>query len=189
MDALYPQAHRMARFYALLSPSIVQEELGVDRGRAEALLAELERRGAVGPVFIELSRARESRISMVNDPSSGGLPPALRLRSPEAGRMAAVSAALGLVVGLAAVVGVVVWLSPIVAALPGLVAFSADAARFVAFIVLPPVAGFGAGKLVEFLFAPEEGVVPYRVQQARRVAWTLFGMAAFAFGLAVLVRS
>lgn len=73
-DDLYPAAFRLARLYAILSPRVLMRDLKVDRSRAEALLAELERRGAVGPTLIKGTGARESRINVVEDEAPGGLP-------------------------------------------------------------------------------------------------------------------
>lgn len=72
MDELYPAAYRLARLYAILSPRILMRDLDVDRARAEVLLAELERQGAVGPTVIKGTGARESRVNVVEDAARGG---------------------------------------------------------------------------------------------------------------------
>jgi hypothetical protein len=73
-DDLYPAAFRLARLYAILSPRVVMRDLRVDRDRAEALLVELERQGAVGPAVIKGTGARESRVNIVEDEPGGGGP-------------------------------------------------------------------------------------------------------------------
>jgi hypothetical protein len=96
-DELYPAAFRLARMYAILSPRVVMRDLKVDRDRAEALLVELERHGAVGPTVIKGTGARESRVNIVEDePAGGGAP--MAASNPAVGRrMVALALACALI--------------------------------------------------------------------------------------------
>ena len=108
MDELYPAAYRLARLYAILSPRVLMRDLNVDRDRAEALLVELERQGAVGPTVIKGTGARESRVNVVEDPARGGGAPVVA-SDAAVGRRMVLLGAVGAFVGLAFVAGLT-WL-------------------------------------------------------------------------------
>lgn len=107
MDELYPAAYRLARLYAILSPRVLMRDLRVDRDRAEALLDELERQGAVGPTVIKGTGARESRVNVVEDPARAG--PVVAASDASIGRRMVLLGVLGAAVGLA-VVAALTWL-------------------------------------------------------------------------------
>jgi hypothetical protein len=168
VDELYPAAFRLARLYAILSPRVLMRELRVDRERAEALLVELERQGAVGPTVIKGTGARESRVNIVEDPARGGT--VVVPSDPRTGRRMLLLAALGALVGLA-VVGLLTWLrvgdavvryfavelgSPILAA-----------------VVRSGLPSFGllAGYLAEYPFRRAEDFAPYWAIRAHGWIW------------------
>jgi hypothetical protein len=107
-DELYPAAYRLARLYAILSPRVLIRDLNVDRERAEALLVELERHGAVGPTVIKGTGARESRVNVVEDEAPGG-GPAMAASDPRIGWRMVVVGVVCALVGLG-LVGLLTWL-------------------------------------------------------------------------------
>ena len=173
-DELYPAAYRLARMYAILSPRVLMRDLSVDRPRADALLAELERRGAVGQTVIKGTAARESLVNIVEDRPAAG--PAVAGTDPGVGRRALAKAAGCALVGLAVVawltslqVGEVVnrWLnvqlgSPILAA--------------VIRSTLPSI-GLLAGYLLEAPLRRNEDLAPYWAIRARGWVWSAATLA------------
>jgi len=189
-DPLLPAAYRLARFYAMLSPGILQQELGVDRARAERLIEGLAARGVLGPVFVERSGARESLINMVNERAGDvALPPALPVARAAAGRGAIAVAAIGVALGLAACVGLILsGLALRAAGLLGIQAASPALAQVFGLLVLPAAAGWGVGALLERVLGPDEAIVPYGALRARQALWTLYATAAIGLGAAQLFR-
>ncbi len=186
-DPLLPAAYRLALFYALLSPGILQRELGVDRARAERLIEQLVARGALGPVFIERTGARESLVNMVNRRADDAdLPPAASLAQATRSRPAMLSTVVGVALGLALCAALALGgLGLRAASLLGLAALSPGLAQIAGLLVLPTGAGWALGAGVERLLGPDEASVPYRALRFRRGLWT--GYAALAIGLGMLL--
>jgi len=189
-DPLLPAAHRLARFYAMLSPGILQQELGVDRARAERLIEMLVARGVLGPVFVERSGARESLINMVNERAGDvSMPPVQPVARAAAGRRSLAVAAVGIVLGLVTCVGLILsGLALRAAELLGIHAISPALAQVFGLLVLPAAAGRSVGALLERMLGPDEANVPYGALRARQALWTLYAAAAIGFGAAQLFR-
>jgi hypothetical protein len=189
-DPLLPSALRLARFYALLSPGILQQELGVDRVRAERLIESLVERGALGPVFVERSGARESLVNMVNERTGEvSLPPAVPIARASAGRRAVVATSLGIVLGLATCIALsLAGLGERFVGLLGVPLVSPALARVLALLAVPPAAGWGLGALAQKLLSPDEEAVPYGALRVRQGLWTLYAAGAIGFGAWQLFR-
>ena len=101
-DPRYAAAYQLARFYAILSPGLLQRELDVDRAHAERLIALLVERGVLGPVMIEHSGARESRVNIILETAQKVdlSPNVLPTSSPLAGRLAVLVTAVAVLLGL-----------------------------------------------------------------------------------------
>ncbi|HEV8634862.1 MAG TPA: hypothetical protein VG370_11565 [Chloroflexota bacterium] len=178
-DELYPQAFRLARLYAILSPRVLMEQLKVDRGRAERLLEELERHGAVGPTVIKGTGARESRVNIVEDRPAGptltliGTDPRLGWRAIGLAAAAALGG-LGLVLLLARLgVGAAIarWFRAELGS-PTLAAVITNGV---------PLLGLGFAWLLEYPFRVEEDLVPARFLRVRQGIWTTATLAAIGW--------
>lgn len=189
-DLLFPAALRLARFYAMLSPGILARELDVDRARAAHLIDLLVEYGALGPVFIARTGARESRVNMVND-RDGRLAAPVEVSLVQAGaRRAAIVAtvvgwviAIGLCAGLAST-GLVVGLLGSL----GLGLFSPAFTKIGGLVIVPGVAGWGTGRLVELVFGPDEPAIPHGALLIRQGLWTVFAIFAVGLGSVLLFR-
>jgi hypothetical protein len=169
LDELYPAAFRLARLYAILSPRVLMRDLSVDRERAEALLAELERQGAVGPTVIKGTGARESRVNVVEDPARGGGPP-ITASDTGIGRRMVLLGALGAAVGLA-VVGALTWLH--VGDLVNRYFFVELGSPLLAAVIRAtlPTVGLLAGYLLEYPLRRAEDFAPYWAIRAHGWIW------------------
>lgn len=189
-DPLYPAAHRLARFYALLSPGILQQDLGIDRPRAERLMRLLAERGAVGAVLIERTGARESLINMVDElPSGVALPASFSTARASAGRIGVLSSVVGVGAGLIVCVGLLLSGASLRAvALVGIGAGSPALATLVGLLVVPAAAGWALGALLERILSPDDEILPYGALRARRALWTLYAMVSIGLGSIMLLR-
>ncbi len=189
-DPLYASAYQLARFYAILSPGLLQHELEIDRARAERLIALLVERGVLGPVMIEHSGARESRVNMILEAAQKvDLSPNVPTSSPLAGRLAVLVTAVAVLLGLGVCVGLVAlrageWLAGVLE----LAFFSRSLADVVGLLLIPAAGGALAAWLVESLLGPDEGQVPYRALQVRRSLWTLYALLSLGYGSLQLFR-
>jgi hypothetical protein len=155
------------------------EQLKVDRGRAERLLEELERHGAVGPTVIKGTGARESRVNIVEDRPAG---PTLTLigTDPRLGWRAiglAVGAALG---GL----GLVLLLARLGVGAAIARWFRAELGSPTLAAVITngvPLLGLGFAWLLEYPFRVEEDLVPARFLRVRQGIWTTATLAAIGW--------
>lgn len=183
-DPLYPVAFRLARFTALLSPAALMEELAIDRKRAEQLLADLERNGVVGPVVFPRSGARESRVTMINDPVPGGVSTAVELsREPSAGQRALIASGIGVSLGLTlALVGIISALGSRIL-LAWVPALEPGPLVSVGSVVLAIAAGALLGFVVEFALMPGRGLIPTWAQTGRQALWLVFTMVSVGVGL------
>jgi hypothetical protein len=181
-DELYGAAFRLARLYAILSPRVLMRDLKVDRERAEALLVELERQGAVGPTVIKGTGARDSQINMVQDEAPGG-GPTLAASDPRVGWRMVLLGLAGALLGLG-LVALLTWLrvgdavnrffsvelgSPILAAV---------------FRSVLPSFGLLGGYLVEWPLRRAEDFAPYWAIRAHGWIWN--GAAMLVVLVAVL---
>jgi hypothetical protein len=155
--------------YAILSPRVLMRDLAIDRERADALLAELERRGVVGPTVIKGTGARESLVNVVEDRPVGGI--AIAGPDQAAGRRVVLVAGLCALVGLVVVggltrlqVGEVVnrWLS---------VAVGSPILAAVIRSTLPSI-GLIVGYLLEAPLRRAEDLAPYWAIRARGWIWS-----------------
>ena len=184
-DELYPAAFRLARFYAILSPRILMQELKVDRPRANRLLELLAERGAVGAEpIIRQTGARESKVNIVEDEARRRPEDVVVGTDAGAGRralaLAVVAALLGLCLelalfGIGAGAAIARWLraeigSPIAAAV---------------ITNMVPLAGLGLGWLLEQPFRSNEEMVPYFHLRLRAAAWNAAGILGVGY---VVVR-
>jgi hypothetical protein len=169
-DELYPQAFRLARLYAILSPRVLMEQLKVDRPRAERLLQDLERNGAVGPTVITGTGARESLVNIVQDRPAG---PSMTLvgTDPRLGWRAVGLALAAALLGL----GLVLLFSRLGlgAAVSGWFRAEIGSPTLAAVITHGlPLIGLGLGWLIEYPFRVEEDLVPYRFLSVRQGIWS-----------------
>lgn len=185
--SLFLAAFRLARFYALLSPGILQRELGVDRATAERLIERLAEAGALGPVFVERTGARESLVNMVNDVPAQqftlGPAPA---HSPLTDRAAIVATLVGVVLGVGVAAGLILsGLGQRAVSTLGLAATSPALADLSGAFLLPLAIGGALAGLVDRLLTPPEAP-SYGTARVRQALWTLFatvttGIAATQF--------
>ena len=189
-DPLYAAAYQLGRFYAILSPGLLQRELDIDRAHAERLIALLVERGVLGPVMIEHSGARESRVNIILETARNvDLSPAIQTSSPLAGRLAVLVTAVAVLLGLGACVGLVaLGVGRALAGALGLALFSQSLADLAALLLLPAAGGALVAWLVESLLSPDEGQVPYRALQVRRSLWTLYALLSLGYGSWQLFR-
>ncbi len=189
-DPLYASAYQLARFYAILSPGLLQRELEVDRARAQRLIALLVERGVLGPVMIEHSGARESRVNIILETAQKvDLSPNVPTSSPLAGRLAVLVTAVAVLLGLGVCVGLVaLGVGPKVAGALGLALLSQSASDLAGLLLIPAGVGALVAWLAESLLSPDEGQVPYRALQVRRSLWTLYALLALAYGSVQLLR-
>src|SRR5262245_54672303 len=180
-DELYPAAFRLARFYAILSPRILVQELKVDRARADRLLELLAERGAVGAEpIIRQTGARESKVNIVDDEAPRRPDDVVIGTTARAGRralaLALVAALLGLALELAlfrvgAGATIARWLraeigSPIAAAV---------------ITNMVPLVGLGLGWLAEQPFRANEELVPYAYVRLRAALWNGAGILGVGY--------
>ena len=178
-DELYEQAYRLARFYAILSPRILMEQLKVDRDRAEGLLADLERSGAVGATIITGTGARESLVNIVQDHAAG---PAMTLlgTDPRLGWRAVAVALAGALVGLALLLALA--RVGFGAAVSGWLRADLGSPTLAAVITHGlPLIGLGLGWLLEYPFRVAEDLVPARFLRVRSGIWSAAAIAAIAW--------
>jgi len=189
-DPLYPFAYQLARFYAILSPGLLQRELDVDRARARRLIALLVERGVLGPVLIEHSGARESRVNMIFDGERQvDLSPNVPATSPRAGRRAVLVTGLAVLLGFGACVGLIaLGLGQRIAGGLGVGHLSQSLADVAGLLLIPAAGGALVAFLVESLLSPDEGEVPYSERQVRRSLWTLYALLALGYGSLQLFR-
>jgi hypothetical protein len=187
-DELYPAAFRLARFYAILSPRILMQELKVDRARAERLLDLLAERGAVGAEpIIRQTGARESRVNIVEDEAPRRPGDVVVGTDAGAGRRAVVLAFVAALLGLGLELGlfrigagatIARWLraeigSPIAAAV---------------ITNMVPLAGLGLGWLLEQPFRANEDLVPYFHVRMRAAVWNAAGILGVGYVVVSLLR-
>lgn len=171
-DDLYPAAFRLARIYALLSPRVLARELAIDRARAERLLDEMERRGAVGPPVIRATGARESLVNIVEDRPPGGADALLTATDPRVGRQLVITAVLAGAVGLL-LQALLAWVGA-GEAISGWFGVPIGSPVLAAVIVaVTPIAGLGIGWLLELPFRPEEDMAPAGALAARAAIWRI----------------
>jgi hypothetical protein len=178
-DELYPQAFRLARFHAILSPRILMEQLKVDRERADRLLADLERSGAVGPTIITGTGARESLVNIVQDQPRG---PAMTMLGTDP-RMGwrAVAVALGGALGGLALVLLLAWIG-VGAAVAAWFRVELGSPTLAAVITHGvPLIGLGLGWLLEYPFRSGEDFVPARFVAVRSAIWSAAAIAAIGW--------
>lgn len=189
-DPLYASAYQLGRFYAILSPGLLQRELDIDRARAERLIALLVERGVLGPVMIEHSGARESRVNLILETARNvDLSPSIPTSSPLAGRLAVLVTGLGVLLGLGACAAVIaLGIGQKLASALGLALFSPSLADLVGLLLVPAAGGALVAWLFESLLSPDEGQVPYRALQVRRSLWTLYALLALGYGSLQLFR-
>jgi hypothetical protein len=189
-DPLYQPALQLARFYALLSPGLLQRELSIDRARAERLIGLLVERDVLGPVMIEHSGARESKVNMIFDGAGAvDLRPNVAATTARAGRLGVLVTALALLVGLGACVGLVIsGLAARLVGILGLAVLSPAIADVVGLLVLPAAGGALVGYFLESVLSPDEDQIPYAALQTRRALWTLYALLALGFGSFQLFR-
>jgi hypothetical protein len=155
------------------------EQLKVDRGRAERLLVELERHGAVGPTVIKGTGARESRVNIVEDRPAG---PTMMLAGtdPRLGWRAVGLAAAATLLGLAFVLLLSrLGLGAAIAAWFRVEIGSPMLAALVTHGV--PLLGLGLAWLLEYPFRVEEDLVPARFLRARQGIWTAAMLSAIGW--------
>jgi hypothetical protein len=184
-DELYPAAFRLARFYAILSPRILMNELKVDRPRADSLLDLLAQRGAVGAEpIIRQTGARESRVNIVEDEAPRRPEDVVVGSEPALGRRAIALALIVTLLGLGfelalfrigAGAAVSRWLraeigSPIAAAV---------------ITNMVPLVGLGIGWLLEQPIRTNEELVPYFHLRLRAAIWNVAGILGVGY---VVVR-
>lgn len=189
-DPLYASAYQLARFYALLSPGLLQRELEIDRARAERLVALLAERDVLGPVMIAHSGARESRVNIILEVGSQvDLSPNLVGSSRRTAGLAVVVTGIGVALGLGACVGLVtLGLGTRLASALGLGFISPALADVAGLLILPAAAGALLAFLVESVLSPDEGQVSYRATEVRRGLWTLYALVALGYGSLQLFR-
>jgi hypothetical protein len=178
-DELYPQAFRLARFHAILSPRILMEQLKVDRARADGLLADLERNGAVGQTIITGTGARESLVNIVQDQPSG---PQVTLlgTEPRLGWRSIAVALGGALLGLA-LVAVFAWIG-IGAAVVRWLRVELGSPTLAAVITHGlPLVGLGLGWLLEYPFRVGEDFVPARFLRVRSGIWSAAAIAGIGW--------
>lgn len=178
-DGLYPQAFRLARFHAILSPRILIEQLKVDRARAEGLLADLERAGAVGPTIITGTGARESLVNIVQDQPRG---PQMTLlgTDPRLGWRTVAVALGGALGGLAMVLLLAAFGAG--AALSAWLRAEIGSPTLAAVITHGlPLIGLGLGWLLAYPFRVGEDLVPARFLRARSGIWSAAAIAAIGW--------
>jgi len=178
-DELYPRAFRLARLYAILSPRVLMEQLEVDRPRAERLLEDLERNGAVGPTVITGTGARESRVNIVEDRPSG-LTVTLIGTDPRLGWRAVGVAAAAALIGL----GLVLLLARlgVGAAISGWFRVEIGSPTLAAVVTNGvPLLGLGLGWLIEYPFRVGEDLVPARFLSVRQGIWSGAMLAAIGW--------
>ena len=184
-DPLYASAYQLARFYAILSPGLLQRELEIDRAQAQRLIALLVERGVLRPVMIEHSGARESRVNIILETAQKVdlSPSVLPTASPIAGRLAVLVTGVGVLLGLGSCVGLVaLGIGQKLASALGIALLSPSLAGVVGLLLIPPAGGALVGWLVESLLSPDEGQVPYRALQVRRSLWTLYALLSIVYG-------
>jgi hypothetical protein len=189
-DPLYASAYQLARFYAILSPGLLQRELDVDRARAERLIALLVERGVLGPVMIEHSGARESRVNMILETAQKvDLSPNVPTSSPRAGRLAVLVTGVSVLLGVGVCVGLIaLGVGPKVAGALGLALVSQSLAAIAGLLLIPAAGGALVAWLAESLLSPDEGQVPYRALQVRRSLWTVYALLSIGYGSLQLFR-
>jgi hypothetical protein len=181
-DEQYSQAFRLARFYAILSPRVLMEQLKVDRERAEQLLLDLERDGAVGPTIITGTGARESLVNIVQETASAS-PMTMLGTDPRLGRRA-VAIALASALGGLTLVLLLSWLGAGAAVSRW---FRAELGSPTLAAVLThglPLVGLGIGWLLEYPFRVGEDLVPWAHLRVRSAIWS--GAAILAITWATL---
>ena len=183
-EELYARAFRLARFYAVLSPRILMNELRVDRAGADRIMQLLFERGAVGEPIIAQTGARESKVNIVEDEAPRRADQLFVGTDRNLGRrvvvLGAVAALLGLLFELAlfrlgAGAAVSGWLRAEIG--------SPIAAAVITNVV--PLAGLGLGWLLELPFRASEDIVPGFHLRLRSAIWSGAGMLGVGY---VVVR-
>jgi hypothetical protein len=155
------------------------EQLKVDRARADGLLADLERNGAVGQTIITGTGARESLVNIVQDQPAG---PQMTLlgTEPRLGWRSVAVALVGALGGLTCV-ALLAWIG-VGAAVVRWLRVDLGSPTLAAVITNGlPLIGLGLGWLLEYPFRVGEDFVPARFLRVRSGIWSAAAIAAIGW--------